>query len=85
MNSTEFFNMTPNLDNFNGDCIHQYLTFVFGGLFVISELMGLYQKSNCNEIQDVESEEVSRPRKESLIQKSNGILHILYVLFNKKK
>jgi len=67
------------------------LTLIFIALFIISEVMGLYNKSKCKK-NTVEDEIVGfenntiivEPKPATLAESSNGILHIIFNMITKK-
>ena len=67
------------------------LTLIFIALFIISEVMGMYNKSKCkkNTIEDEivgfeNNTIIVEPKPATLAESSNGILHIIFNMITKK-
>ena len=82
-NTTEFY-----LNTITGDlkCPSDYISIILGMILIVSEGLGLYQKSDCNnkEIID-ESGEVVKEDKSNFLHNVNGILHLFLKVVKKKK
>ena len=88
MNFTDFIIDNTTMDTLSafipsGECWGEYSTIVLGILLFISEAMPFIKaKSKCNEVID---EELTIERKDSIMTDSNGLAHILMVIYEKSK
>ena len=82
-NSTEMFN------NISTECFGNYTSIALGFLLFVSEVLPFIKdKSDCNKNKTIDEEakiEEERPKRESVLHNSNGVLHTALSFYNKLK
>jgi len=81
-------NLTENYIDMEKLCNGDYISMVLGGLLVLSEVLGMIQKSECEKkevVEDIGGNEIEIEREQSFLEKTNGLFHLCYNLINKVK
>ncbi len=82
-------NFTANITNdfLNVECPGDYLSVGLGVMFLLSEMMGMYQpkKHQSDVVVDIGGNEIEVEKEKSFLENSNGLIHSLLLLSSKFK
>ena len=81
-------NITENYIDMERLCNGDYISMALGGLLIISEVLGMIQKSECEKkdvVEDIAGNQIEIEQEQTFLQKTNGLFHLCYNLINKVK
>lgn len=82
-NITSIVNSIPNLDP---NCVGDYTTIILAILLFFSEALPFYKrKCENNDVVDLETTEPVRPKRESVLEDGQGLLHTAFSFYRKYK